>query len=139
MGVLVFNVPAIPTNPESLLLAKELLDFSNATLANLATFRKEQFQRFWYKRRGELRTREEINEVLAQMDSASPGQSARFFDSAKKLVELIQAITGTQLEPEEWVPPYEYTVDPMTYALRMVIPPEPEPIPEPIPEPEQGE
>ncbi|XZE45031.1 hypothetical protein SH467x_000234 [Pirellulaceae bacterium SH467] len=131
-----FAVPTIPTNPASLLLAKELLDFSNATLANLATFRKEQFQRFWFRSRGELRTREEINAVLAQMDAASPGQSARFFDGAKKLVELIQAITGTPIQPEEWMPPYEYTVDPQTYALRMVIPPEPEPIPEPEPDPE---
>lgn len=136
-----FAVPTIPTNPDSLLLAKELLDFSNATLANLATFRKEQFQRFWFRSRQELRTRQEINEVLAQMDAAQPGQSARFFASAKALVDLLEAITGTPLEPEEWVPPYEYTVDPVTYALRMVIPPEPEPIPEPEPnpEPEPGE
>jgi hypothetical protein len=132
-----FAVPTIPTNPDSLLLAKELLDFSNATLANLATFRREQFQKFWFRAHGQLRSREEINEVLAQMDAASPGQSARFFASAKALVDLLEAITGTPIEPEEWVPPYEYTVDPSTYALRMVIPPEPEPIPEP--EPEQGE
>lgn len=134
-----FASPTIPTNPESLLLAKELLDFSNATLANLATFRREQFQRFWFRSLGQLRSREEINEVLAQMDAASPGQSARFFASAKALVDLLEAITGTPLEPEEWMPPYEYTVDPVTYALRMVIPPEPEPSPAPEPEPEQGE
>ena len=131
-----FNVPAIPTNPDSLLLANELLNFSNATLANLASFRREQFQKFWFRAPGQLRSREEINEILEQIDAAAQGQSERFFQSAKALVDLIEMLSGQALEPEEWMPPYEYTVDPVTYALRVVIPPEPEPVPEPEPQQE---
>ncbi|AMV31722.1 hypothetical protein VN12_20785 [Pirellula sp. SH-Sr6A] len=134
-----FASPTIPTNPESLLIAKELLDSSNSTLANLAKFRREQFQRFWYQSRQQLRTRQDVNEILSQMDAASPGQSARFFASAKALVDLIEAISGEPMEPEEWMPPYEYTIDPETYSLRMTIPPEPESEPEPEPEAEPNE
>lgn len=129
-----FNTPSLPTTPASLTLAHRLLESSNQQLANLATFRKEQFQEFWYSSREQLRSREEINEILEHMDSAGPGNAARFFQAAKALVVLINAISGFDMEPEEWMPPYEYTLDPNTGALRMVIPPPPEPEPEPEPE-----
>lgn len=119
-----------------MVLAHKLLEASNQQLSALATFRKEQFQEFWYSSRGQLRSREEINTILEHMDSAGPGNAARFFQSAKALVDLINAISGFDMEPETWTPSYEYTIDPQTYALRMIIPPEPEPIPEPEPEPE---
>lgn len=128
-----FNVPAIPTTPASLTLAHKLLESSNQQLAALATFRKEQFQEFWYSSRGQLRSREEINTILEHMDSAGPGNAARFFQAAKALVDLINAISGFDMEPEQWTPPYEYAVDPNTMQLRIVIPPEPEP--DPIEEP----
>jgi len=122
-----FNPPVRTTDPESLILANELLAASNAQLTNLIKFRSEQFQRFWYKAPNVLRSREEINAILEQMDAAQPGQSAQFFGVAKALVDLIDALSPGALQPEDWMPKYEYTIDPVAYSIRMDPLPEPEP------------
>jgi hypothetical protein len=61
------------------------------------------------------------------MDAVSPGQSAFFFASAKALVDLIEGLAPGVLQPEDWWPRYEYTIDPQTYSLRVIPPVEPEP------------
>jgi hypothetical protein len=120
-----FTPPTIPTNPESLLLAFELIDASNQQLSNLMKFRAEQFQRFWFKAKFTPRTAQEINEILSHMDAAQPGQSAQFFAAAKALVDLIEVLAPGRLQPEHWMPRYEYTIDPVTFSLRVIPPIEP--------------
>lgn len=122
-----FTPPVIPQPSEALQLAAELLGASNNQLSNLMKFRSEQFQRFWYKAKFTPRTAEEINAILEQMDAVSPGQSAFFFASAKALVDLIEGLAPGVLQPNDWYPRYEYTIDPQTYSLRVTPPVEPEP------------
>lgn len=126
-----FTPPTIPQPSEALQLAAELLQASNNQLNNLMKFRAEQFQRFWFKSKFVPRTAEEINAILEQMDAVSTGQSAFFFASAKALVDLIEGLAPGVLQPEDWYPRYEYTIDPQTYALRVNIPLDPPVEPEP--------
>jgi hypothetical protein len=120
-----FQPPNRTVDPEGLILANELLQASNSTLANLEKFRAEQFQRFWFRSKNQPRTPQEINAILEQMDAAQPGQSAQFFAAAKALVDLIDVLSPGKLQPEDWWPRYEYTIDPATFALRVNLPPEP--------------
>lgn len=117
-----FTPPTISQPAEELLIAAELLQASNNQLANLMKFRTEQFQRFWFKAKFTPRTPQEINAILAQMDAVSPGQSAFFFASAKSLVDLIEGLAPRILQPEDWYPLYEYTIDPTTNSLRVIQP-----------------
>lgn len=125
-----FTPPVIPQPPEELTIAASLLQASNNQLNNLMKFRSELFQHFWYKDRYTPRTAAEINAILEQMDSMSPGQAASFFASAKALVDLIEALAPGVLQPDDWYPRYEYTIDPVTYSLRVNVP---------VEEPEQPE
>jgi hypothetical protein len=134
-----FTPPTLPQPSESLLLAAELLQASNNQLNNLMKFRSEQFQRFWFKAKFQPRSPQEINQILEQMDAVSPGQSAFFFASAKALVDLIEGLAPGVLQPEDWYPRYEYTIDPVTYSLRVIVPPDPVDEPEEEPEEEEPE
>ena len=107
------------TLPQSVTDAASFLDASNAFIEQCRAFQREQFQAFW-RPNGTLRTPQEINAVLTAMDAASPGQSAMFFNAAKELVALILAIVPDGMGQSDWMPPYEYTVDPQTFSLRVI-------------------
>jgi hypothetical protein len=125
-----FTPPPKAIDAPELLLANSILESGNQLLANLKKYRQEQYKSFWYDS-GRLRTADEINAILIQMDLAEVGQSAKFFASAVGLVQLILAIDPGSLSDADWFPKYEYTVDPNTYAIRVIQPPEPEPEPTP--------
>ena len=113
-----FQIPIIET-PQSITDAGNYLSDANVFISACIGFQQSQFQKFWY-RDGVLKSKEEINSVLEAMDATSPGQSAKFFQSAKELVDLILTIMPNALELVDWMPPYTYTVDPVTYSLRVV-------------------
>jgi hypothetical protein len=133
-----FQPPSKAVDPPALLIANAILESGNQMLANLKTYRKEQYESFWFDS-GRLRTADEINAILEQMDAAQIGQSYKFFASAVGLVQLILAIEPGSLQDAEWFPKYDYTTDPVTYAVRVIQPPEPEPEPEPDPAPDEGD
>ena len=112
-----FSIPSTQV-PASVIDAAAFLSNANKFIETCQDFQREQFQKFWYNG-GQLRSKDDINEILAAMDAVSPGQSARFFQSAKELVELILAIVPDGLGSADWMPPYEYTMD-ESYSLRVV-------------------
>jgi hypothetical protein len=125
-----FVPPTIPQPPESLAGCIRFLNAGNTMLENLIKFQREQFQEFWFKDRFTLKTPEEVNEWLAHMDAAQPGQSYKCFVDAKALVDFIEVLSPGRLTQDDWYPRYDYTVDPQTYSLRVIPPVEPEPDPE---------
>jgi hypothetical protein len=115
-----FIAPAIPPAiPTSTIIASKVVSNANDFLVACKTFQREQFRLFWYVD-GQLRSKQEINEILAKLDSASPGQSAKLFQSAKALVDLILSLEPAGLGEEDWMPPYAYTIDQQTWGLRIV-------------------
>ena len=122
-----FTPPVIPQPPESLLSCTRFLNNGNNMLENLVKFQREQFQEFWYRDKFTIKTPEEVNAWLAHMDSAEPGQSYKCFIIAKALVDLIEASAPGRLQPADWYPKYDYTVDPVTFSLRVIPPVVPEP------------
>lgn len=114
-----FIAPSIPPAiPTSTIIASKVVGQANDFLVACKNFQKEQFRLFWYVD-GRLRSKQEVNEILESLDSASPGQSAKLFQSAKELVELILSLNPDGLGEVDWMPPYEYTVDPITFSLRV--------------------
>lgn len=113
-----FQAP--PKQPQAQIIATELVHHSNENLANNIRFQQYTFRMFWFGESGEVRSKEECNAILEALDQARPGQSAQLFASAKELVELILANDPQALTQEDWMPKYEYTVDPTTYSLRVV-------------------
>ena len=103
--------------PKPVTDAAKFLNDANSFITQCRQFQREQFQSFWFNA-GVPKSVEEINSILEAMDSASPGQSVRFFQSAKELVELILAIAPDGLGEADWLPPYSYAVDPATMQLR---------------------
>jgi len=105
-----FVPPPKTVDPSKLLIAHDVLENANQLLAFIKTFRKEQYEYFWYDE-GAVRSSSEINDILIEMDSVEVGQSGKFFNSAVELVQLILAIEPGSLEPYEWYPKYEYDTD----------------------------
>lgn len=112
-----FQPPAIEPK-ESLLLASEFLKSANEFIAQCIATQTTQFQAFWYPQ-GRLRSVAEVNAILAEMDRVSPGQSAKYFAAANQLASLILSVVPDALVEPQWMPPYDYTVDPVTYSLRV--------------------
>lgn len=112
-----FKTPRIDI-PQSITEASNYLNDANVFISTCVGFQRSQFQKFWFTN-GVLKSKEEINSVLEAMDLVAPGQSTQFFQAAKKLVDLILAIMPNALEPVDWMPPYEYEVDPITFALKV--------------------
>jgi hypothetical protein len=117
-----FIPPARTIDPLDVLVAYDILHSANALLENLKTWRKEQYELFWYDD-GQPRTEAEVNAILIQMDDASTGQSGRFFGSAVGLVNLILSIEPGSLSDADWHPKYAYTTSELG-EIRMI---EPEP------------
>lgn len=105
--------------PQAKIDAATVLETSNDLLRNLQDKQREAFRFFWYPN-GQLRSKEDVNAILASMDEASPGQSAKFFVAAKALADLILSMAPGSLGDDDWTPPYEYTIDPQTYSLRVI-------------------
>jgi hypothetical protein len=112
-----FQIPSTQV-PAPVIEAATFLGNANLFIETCRTFQRDQFQKFWYNG-GQLRSKDEINSILTAMDAVSPGQSARFFQSAKELVDLILAIVPDGLGNDDWMPPYEYTMD-ESYSLRVI-------------------
>jgi hypothetical protein len=121
-----FVPPALTVDELDLRLANEILTGANQHLENLKKYRKEQYDKFWFSG-WRLRSPAEINAILIQMDRASPGQSGKFFATAVLLVEFILALDPGSLTNEEWYPQHEYTADPVTGEIRMIVPDPPLP------------
>lgn len=112
-----FKTPA--TEPkESLVLASNFLKSANEFIAQCIETQTSQFQAFWYPQ-GMLRPKDEVNAILVEMDRVSPGQSAKYFSAANQLALLIISVVPDALVEPQWMPPYAYTVDPVTYSLRV--------------------
>jgi hypothetical protein len=105
-----FVPPPKTIDPSKRLIAHDVLENANQLLAFIKTFRKEQYEYFWYDE-GAVRSFSEINDILIEMDSVEVGQSGKFFASAVELVQLILAIEPGSLETYEWHPKYEYDTD----------------------------
>lgn len=112
-----FSVPAPYVPP--VLSAIKILNIANEISNACIQGHKAIFQKLWYTDEGVLHTPAQVNALLVEMDAASPGQSTKIFTTGVALVNLILADTPDALSPEEWMPPYEYTVDPNTFALRV--------------------
>ena len=95
------------------------LTMSNELTIACINAQKGIFKAFWYKN-GQLRSKDEVNNLLTIMDAASPGQSAKFFTQGKALVDIIELARPGSLGLQDWMPPYDYTIDPNTFALRVV-------------------
>jgi hypothetical protein len=118
--LMTFTPPEKTVDPSKLLIAHDILEGANKLLADLKTYRKEQYELFWYDE-GSLRSYAEINDILIEMDAAEVGQSGKFFASAVELVQLILAIDPGSLENYEWYPKYDYTTD-ANGQIRMIDP-----------------
>ena len=115
-----FIAPVVPpATPVEMIIATEVVQQANDFLVACKAFQRKQFLLFWYVD-GRLRSKQEVNAILTQLDSASPGQSAKLFQSAKELVDLILSLNPDGLGEVDWMPPYTYTVDPVTYSLRVI-------------------
>lgn len=115
-----FTPPPKTVDPRKLLIAHDVLDNANQLLSFIKTYRKEQYEYFWYDD-GQIRPWTEINDILIEMDSVEVGQSGKFFNSAVELVQLILAIEPGSLETYEWYPKYSYTTD-ANGQIRMIDP-----------------
>jgi len=115
-----FLIPQRAFDPEKKRIAYDILHGSNQQLENLKKWRQEVYQLFWFSN-GVLRSWIEINDILAEMDEASTGQSGQFFSSAVELVQLILSMDQGSLKDEDWLPKYEYTTD-ANGQIRMIEP-----------------
>ena len=115
-----FSLPVRTSDPADLSVAYKILHSANALLENLKTWRKEQYELFWFDS-GQPRSEAEVNAILIRMDAASTGQSGRFFASAVGLVNLILAIEPGSLSDADWLPKYSYTTSEIG-EIRMIVP-----------------
>lgn len=104
--------------PVEVAQASDRLNAANMLFQHMLNAQKTEFKAFWYNE-SVLRSKEEINAMLAAMDAVSPGQSSKYFTIAKQLVDFLLAIDPFCIRPFDWMPPYEYEVDPVTFSLRM--------------------
>ena len=115
-----FTPPPKTIDPSKRLIAHDVLENANQLLTFIKTYRKEQYEFFWYDE-GAVRSFNEINDILIEMDNEETGQSGKFFASAVELVQLILAIEPGALEPYEWYPKYQYDTD-ANGQIRMLDP-----------------
>ena len=115
-----FTPPPKTIDPPKRLIAHNILENANQLLSFIKTFRKEQYDYFWYEE-GQIRPWTEINDILIEMDNEEVGQSGKFFASAVELVQLILAIEPGAIEPYEWHPKYQYDTD-ANGQIRMLDP-----------------
>ena len=124
-----FIPPEKTVDEFDLVVANEILLSANQHLENLKTYRKEQYDKFWFNGVW-LRSPAEINAILVKMDQAQIGQSGKFFSTAVLLVNFILALDPGSLANEDWYPQYEYTVDQLGQVR--IVEPDPQPDPPPV-------
>ena len=100
--------------PQTTIDAAGFLQRANEFLEVVKAFQKREFSAFWSGK-----NKDEINAILAAMDSASPGQSVTFFQSASALAQFILAQDPQGLGNADWYPPMEYEFDPTHMTVRV--------------------
>lgn len=101
----------IPTESRAKTLARTAINKAISIPKAIIEMHQTEYKRFWYELDGEtLRTVEALNQIFDEMDTVSPGQSARYFQEAMELVTFILEKCNP---PQNFVylPPYPYSVD----------------------------
>jgi hypothetical protein len=96
-------------NLESEAEANRILKTGNEIFKYLLDFHKSQRNQFWLNN-GVLRSKEELQTICDVMDSVRTGQSAEAFNFGSMILTILLAIEPTCLEPEEYTPPYPFTI-----------------------------
>lgn len=97
-------------------VASKVASNSNAAFNYNLQSQKDSYKLFWFTQDDKgnptdtLRTKDEVNAILAELDAAGAGQSIKLFQAAGELAELLLAQDPTCLSNDDWYPKYQYTV-----------------------------
>lgn len=104
-------------------VASKIAADSNAQFNHNLRAQQDAYKLFWFTQdelgnpTTTLRTQDEINAILQELDNAAPGQSLKLFNAAVELAELLLSQDPTCLSNDDWYPKYQPVLTSTTFRV----------------------